>query len=306
MAIDTRIMYQNAYDRIRRMADLLKIGTRVRVIHTENRNLWLRAGTVIGKAGLDEYDVKIDEYKGYTSDGVFRFSSHQIEILDTDSDYPKLTPPSVRKPYDDPDCLRDWYRYIANSICGMPKKEETMKTVPTYSVKKIIYNPPATIVFWEDGSKTVVKCSKDDEYSPYFGFLAALAKKVYGNPSRVRKIVDKWAPEEEEQYYKFTIRIKFATNSLTDTNQEQYMVVTDFMETYKNTIGKRLWVCSDLIKTVSTNGGEVEIVAESPKPLSIDEKLYIQYAVERDLEEFYAVSDVDITSCPIEKKDDKE
>ena len=73
-----------------------------------------------------------------------------------------------------------------------------MKTVPTYAVKKIIYNPPATIVFWEDGSKTVVKCAQYDEYDPYYGFLAALAKKVYGNPSRVRKIVDKWAPEEEE------------------------------------------------------------------------------------------------------------
>lgn len=199
------ITYQNEYDRIGRMAELLKIGTRVRVINTENRNLWLRAGTVIGKAGLDEYDVKIDEYKGYTSDGVFRFSSHQIEILDTDSDYP------MSITYDN----RNFYKAIVNTFYGRRNsKEETMKTVPTYAVKKIIYNPPATIVFWEDGSKTVVKCSKDDEYSPYFGFLAALAKKVYGNPSRVRKIVDKWAPEEEEQLNDIAKAFKAATESI--------------------------------------------------------------------------------------------
>lgn len=205
MAIDTRITYQNEYDRVGRMAELLKIGTRVRVITTENRNLWLRAGTVIGKAGLDEYDVKIDEYKGYTSDGVFRFSSHQIEILDTDSDYP------MSITYDN----RNFYKAIVNTFYGRRNsKEETMKTVPTYAVKKIIYNPPATIVFWEDGSKTVVKCSKDDEYSPYFGFLAALAKKVYGNPSRVRKIIDKWAPEEEEHLNDIAKTFKAATESI--------------------------------------------------------------------------------------------
>ena len=29
---------------------------------------------------------------------------------------------------------------------------------PPSGIKKVIFNPPATIVFWEDGSKTVVKC----------------------------------------------------------------------------------------------------------------------------------------------------
>ena len=57
------------------------------------------------------------------------------------------------------------------------------------SVKKVIFNDPATIVFWEDGTKTVVKCSKNDSFNPYNGFCAALAKKIYGT-SRTRKIVD--------------------------------------------------------------------------------------------------------------------
>lgn len=287
MAIDTRITYQNEYDRIGRMAELLKIGTRVRVITTENRNLLLRAGTVIGKAGLDEYDVRMDDYKGYTSDGVFRFSSHQIEILDTDSRYPmSITCDN-----------RNFYKEIVNTFYGrINSKEETMKKV-NYAVKKIIYNPPATIVFWEDGSKTVVKCSQYDEYDPYFGFLAALAKKVYGNPSRVRKIVDKWAPEDKEQYYKFTIVIKFANAPVTDAN---------ILETSKNTIGKHLRVCSDTLTIVSIDSGEIAIVAESLKPITYRERLFIQYAVETNLTEFCAISDVRIAACPMEKKDDKE
>ena len=58
-----------------------------------------------------------------------------------------------------------------------------------YEVKKIIYNDPATIVFWKDGTKTVVKCAKGEKFNEYTAFCAALAKKVYGTNSRVTKIV---------------------------------------------------------------------------------------------------------------------
>ena len=45
----------------------------------------------------------------------------------------------------------------------------------------IIFQPErkTTIVIWEDGSKTIVKCH-DDEFSKEFGFAMALAKKIYG------------------------------------------------------------------------------------------------------------------------------
>lgn len=55
---------------------------------------------------------------------------------------------------------------------------------------RIIYNPPATIVFWADGEKTVVKCSKTEEFNKYHGFCAALAKRVVGNNSQLTKIVE--------------------------------------------------------------------------------------------------------------------
>lgn len=55
-------------------------------------------------------------------------------------------------------------------------------------VKRIIHNDPATIVFWADGTKTVVKCMDGEKYDRYAGFCAALAKKVYGSTSQAKKI----------------------------------------------------------------------------------------------------------------------
>lgn len=56
-------------------------------------------------------------------------------------------------------------------------------------VARVVYNNPATIVFWEDGEKTVVKCQKDEVFNEYAGFCAAVAKRVFENNSRVIKIV---------------------------------------------------------------------------------------------------------------------
>lgn len=69
-----------------------------------------------------------------------------------------------------------------------------------YGVENILFNPPAMIVFWKDKTKTIVKCSEGETFNPYYGFCAALAKKVYGCNSRVNKIVDKYNnPKKEEK-----------------------------------------------------------------------------------------------------------
>lgn len=59
-----------------------------------------------------------------------------------------------------------------------------------YGVKEIIYNDAATIVYWTDGTKTVVKCNENDEYSEYAGFVAAVAKKMYGGANAINRLID--------------------------------------------------------------------------------------------------------------------
>ena len=59
------------------------------------------------------------------------------------------------------------------------------------TIKKIMYKPPATIVFWNDGTKTVSVCEKDDEYNKELGFALCVLKKKYGNKT-VHEMLEKY------------------------------------------------------------------------------------------------------------------
>ena len=63
-------------------------------------------------------------------------------------------------------------------------------------IKDVIYNDPATIVFWEDGTKTVVKC-KNEKFDPEKGLAMAFSKKILGNKGNYYNIFKKWLPDEK-------------------------------------------------------------------------------------------------------------
>lgn len=52
---------------------------------------------------------------------------------------------------------------------------------PTPAIKDVIFNDPATIVLWNDGSKTVVRAHGGDKFDPEKGLAMAFAKKLFGN-----------------------------------------------------------------------------------------------------------------------------
>lgn len=58
-----------------------------------------------------------------------------------------------------------------------------------YTPKKIVVNGPATIVFWSDDTKTVVKWSQSDRFDVDTAFVYALAKKIFGSNSAIKKLV---------------------------------------------------------------------------------------------------------------------
>ena len=74
------------------------------------------------------------------------------------------------------------------------------KVEKTYSlgtnIKKVIFNSPATMVFWSDGTKTVVKAHNDD-YDPEKGLAMAIAKKALGNEGNYYNVFKKWLPNED-------------------------------------------------------------------------------------------------------------
>ena len=59
--------------------------------------------------------------------------------------------------------------------------------------KKIIYNESkgVTVVLWEDGTKTIVKCSENNQRDLYNAYCAAFAKKCYGTNSALKREIDK-------------------------------------------------------------------------------------------------------------------
>ena len=59
------------------------------------------------------------------------------------------------------------------------------------TIKKIMYKPPATIVFWSDNTKTVAVCEKGDTYNRELGFALCVLKKKYGNKT-VHDMLDKY------------------------------------------------------------------------------------------------------------------
>lgn len=67
------------------------------------------------------------------------------------------------------------------------------------TIKKVIFNDPATIVLWADGTKTVVKCAKDEKFDPEKGLAMAIAKKVIGNEGWYYDIFKKFLPKEADE-----------------------------------------------------------------------------------------------------------
>ena len=64
-------------------------------------------------------------------------------------------------------------------------------------ITNVIFNDPATIVFWNDGTKTVVK-AENEPFDPEKGLAMAIAKKALGNKGNYYNEFKKWLPKEEE------------------------------------------------------------------------------------------------------------
>ena len=57
-------------------------------------------------------------------------------------------------------------------------------------IKNVIFNPPATIIFWEDNTKTVVEAQ--EPFDPEKGLAMAIAKKALGNKGNYYETIKKW------------------------------------------------------------------------------------------------------------------
>ena len=75
--------------------------------------------------------------------------------------------------------------------------------------EKIHFNGPATVVEWNDGTKTVVKCQKGDTFDPLTGVAMACMKKMLGTNESgsnylndVSKLIDEALETKNKRYKK--------------------------------------------------------------------------------------------------------
>ena len=70
---------------------------------------------------------------------------------------------------------------------GVKRKENTMMTPD-----RVLFSGPATIVFWPDGTKTVVKCAEGDDviFDRKTAIMWCFMKKMFGTTSHVNKMFD--------------------------------------------------------------------------------------------------------------------
>lgn len=67
---------------------------------------------------------------------------------------------------------KEWYLFDGEELEGLNRIIK-----PHETLKKVIFNPPATIVFWADGTETVVKC-ENEPFDAEKGIAMAVAKKM--------------------------------------------------------------------------------------------------------------------------------
>ena len=88
----------------------------------------------------------------------------------------------------------DKKKEVKNSVNSFATKQSTNRRV---KIRDIIFSDPATIVFWNDDTKTVVKTRGGEEYDKEKGLAMAIIKKITGNTRDYYEIFKEWCGDEE-------------------------------------------------------------------------------------------------------------
>lgn len=121
-----------------------------------------------------------------------------FEELWNDDPWNKLCRQYLRNDVDvTADCYIKWLYKSPSANKETTERSNYMPTDIRRFIKKVKFNPPATIVFWTDNTKTVVKCSGED-YDPEKGLAMCICKKMLGNKGNYYEVFKKWLPKEDD------------------------------------------------------------------------------------------------------------
>ena len=142
---------------------LFNKGDRVRIVNSPvYPNLLGREGTIVEIYLAKSPSIYVGVMLNGLPTNIFQFAERDVELLSCELNA----------------------KTRLNRIFGNP-----------FSIKKVIFNPPATIILWTDGTKTVVK-AKNEDFDPEKGLAMAISKKALGNEGNYYNIFKKWLPKD--------------------------------------------------------------------------------------------------------------
>lgn len=68
-----------------------------------------------------------------------------------------------------------------------------------YHIDKVIFNNPATIIIWKDGTKTVVKCQEGETFDEEKGLAMAISKRALGDKGNFNEVFKEYVKNEPEK-----------------------------------------------------------------------------------------------------------
>lgn len=86
-------------------------------------------------------------------------------------------------------------KYIANDEKAIKAAMWEWKITP----KKVIFNGPATIVIWQDGTKTIVKKSEDDTDDREKAVMYAILKKEFGSRAKMNRYLKQFQEDNKDE-----------------------------------------------------------------------------------------------------------
>ena len=125
---------------------------------------------------------------------------------------------------------------ISTSVCKRTRKSIT--------IKDVIFNDPATIVFWSDDTKTVVKCQDGDIFDKEKGLAMAISKKFFGNKGSYYETFKTFCQDEkneDSENVPTTLDVSMFTDFARSVN-EVYKAKIDLLNRYMKHIAD---ICND-------------------------------------------------------------
>ena len=105
----------------------------------------------------------------------------------------------------DPESIDKAMTYVLETTCTdydhykeLLKPYYVNRTYKPDDINKVIFNPPATIVYWADGTKTVVKTQNDEKFDKEKGLTMAYFKKMHGNIGHYFEEIKKWTAGDDK------------------------------------------------------------------------------------------------------------